>query len=315
RIEPGEVESVLLRHPGVAEVTVVARQDAGHKRLVAYLVPNAVPNAVPGVGEPTADELRDFAGDALPDHMVPSAFVTLDRLPMSPNGKVDRSALPAPDPAAEVSARYVAPRDATERIFAGIFAGVLGLDRVGVEDSFFTLGGDSVLSIQVVARARQSGLRIATKDVFLHQTVAALAKASTVVEDGNATSGPVTGPVPLTPIQHWFLAGPRTNPHHFNQSHLVELSGPPDVAALRRALGALLAPHDALRMRFERIDGQWRQHNAGLEPVEILTVVDLPSQPKQSKQPQQTFQPRQPAQHGQPAHPREPRLSPAMEAM
>ena len=271
RIELGEVESVLLRHPAVAEAVAVARQDAGHKRLVAYVV-----GRIGGPAIPDATDLRGFVGDALPDHMVPSAFVVLDALPVSPNGKVDRKALPRPDLTAELADRYVAPRNPTEAALAGIWADVLGLDRVGVENNFFAIGGDSILSIQVVARARQAGLRLATKDLFLHPSVAALTAVVTVSErDGDDNDGPVVGPVPLTPIQHWFFAGGRANPHHFNQSHLVELTGEPDEAALQLALAALLEHHDALRMRFELVDGEWHQRNADVEPVEVLTSCDL----------------------------------------
>ncbi|HEY0640037.1 MAG TPA: amino acid adenylation domain-containing protein [Pseudonocardiaceae bacterium] len=275
RVELGEIESVLLRHPSVAGAVVAARQDDGHRRLVAYVVGRGG-----DAPEPDAAALREHTGAALPDHMVPSAFVVLDALPTSPNGKVDRAALPRPDVVAEPSDRYIAPRTPVETALAAIWADVLGLDKVGAEDNFFTIGGDSILSIQVVARARQAGLRLSTKDVFVHQTLAALAGAVATVEAGGGDDrGPVVGPVPLTPIQRWFLDGGRAHPEHFNQSHLVELTGAPDERALRAALAALLEHHDALRLRFRLVDGQWRQHNAAVEPADVLadvlTVRDL----------------------------------------
>ncbi|MFB9907499.1 non-ribosomal peptide synthase/polyketide synthase [Allokutzneria oryzae] len=270
RIELGEIEAELLSHPSVSQVSVIAREDAnGVKRLVAYVV-----------GDSTVDaaELREHLGARVPEYMVPSAFVELDAIPMSPNGKVDRKALPEPDLSAALAARYVAPGSPVETTLTEIWADVLGLDRVGVEDNFFALGGDSILSIQVSARARQAGLRLATKELFLHQTISALAPHVAVVEENPADRAAVVGEVPLTPIQHWFFESGRTNPHHFNQSHLVELTGPPDHSALRAALNALLAQHDALRMRFEQRDGRWHQYNADINEVDALTVSTVDSE-------------------------------------
>ncbi|WP_367127291.1 non-ribosomal peptide synthase/polyketide synthase [Saccharothrix sp. HUAS TT1] len=265
RIELGEVETALLRHPDVREAVVVARADArGHKRLVAYVVGE--------VGQP--DGVREFLGESLPDYLVPSAFVPLAALPISPNGKVDRAKLPEPDFGALGGADHVAPDGPVEEALAAVWADVLNVPRVGARDNFFTLGGDSILSMQVVARARQAGYRFATRDLFAHQTVASLAPHVSVEDSTAADRAPVVGDVPLTPIQHWFLTSGRRNPHHFNQSHLVELDPAVDVAALRRALGALVAHHDALRLRFTSVDGVWRQHNDDVRDVDVLTEVD-----------------------------------------
>ncbi|MBB5954030.1 amino acid adenylation domain-containing protein/non-ribosomal peptide synthase protein (TIGR01720 family) [Saccharothrix tamanrassetensis] len=260
RIELGEVEAALLRHADVREAVVVARTDgAGHKRLVAYVV-----GAV--------DKLREFLGESLPDYLVPSVFVPVDAMPVSPNGKVDRARLPEPDFSALSAVEHVPPSGPVEEALARVWADVLGVPRVGTADNFFSLGGDSILSMQVVARARQAGLRFTTKDLFLHQTIGLLAPVVTV-EDVAGEQAAVVGDVPLTPIQHWFLHSGRRNPHHFNQSHLVELDPAVDVTALRRALRALLEQHDALRMRFSRVDGVWRQENAAVSDVDVLTEV------------------------------------------
>ncbi|MFE2757349.1 condensation domain-containing protein, partial [Actinosynnema sp. NPDC059335] len=265
RVELGEIETALLAHPDVREAVVVARADArGHKRLVAYVV-----------GE--VAKLREFLGETLPDYLVPSAFVPLAELPVSPNGKVDRARLPEPDFTAAGGAEYVAPSGPVEEVLAAVWADVLGVPRVGAEDNFFTLGGDSILSMQVVARARQAGYRFSTRDLFTHQTVASLAPVVAVEVSSAADRAPVVGDVPLTPIQHWFLHSGRRNPHHFNQSHLVELDPAVDVDALRRALGVLVAHHDALRLRFTLEDGVWRQHNDDVRDVDVLTVVDDPA--------------------------------------
>ncbi|MCA1681915.1 MAG: AMP-binding protein, partial [Actinobacteria bacterium] len=254
RVELGEIEAVLASEPGVAQVAVIAREDQpGVKRLVAYVVPAADEVVDPG-------QLRAHAATALPEYMVPSAVVMLGELPVTRNGKLDRNVLPAPDFAAGVG--YVAPRSEAERVLADIWAAVLGAQRVGVEDNFFELGGDSILSIQVVSRVRQAGLWLTTKDIFLHPTIASLASVVTAMETGDAEREPVVGAVPLTPIQCWFLQTHRANPHHFNQSILVELADELNEWALQQALDALLVHHDALRIRFEYIDGEWQQHNA-----------------------------------------------------
>ncbi len=279
RIELGEVESALLRHPGVTEaVAAVQQDDAGHKRLVACFVAAAPDDP------PAAAELREFLGRSLPGHLVPSAFRPLAALPLGPSGKVDRRALPVVTATAEPTAHHVEPVTPVERVLAEVWAQVLGLDRVGTEDNFFELGGDSILSMQVVSRARQAGLKLSTKDIFLHQTIAALAPHATAVSDAAEPGRLVIGPVPLTPIQDWFFATNTVNPHHFNQSMLVELAPGFDAEALERALAAVWAHHDALRMRFERTDDGWQQHNAGLDPGpqlrrEDLTAVDAAERP------------------------------------
>jgi amino acid adenylation domain-containing protein/non-ribosomal peptide synthase protein (TIGR01720 family) len=265
RIELGEIETALLRHPDVREAVVVAKSDArGHKRLVAYVVATRF----------EVEEVREFLGGSLPDYLVPSVFAPVDALPISPNGKVDRARLPEPDFGALVGAAYVAPSGPVEEALAAVWADVLSVPRVGAQDNFFALGGDSILSMQVVARARQAGYRFTTRDLFVHQTPASLAPHVTVEVVSSADRAPVVGEVPLTPIQHWFLTSGRRNPHHFNQSHLVELDPAVDEAALRRALGALLAHHDALRLRFTSADGVWRQVNDPVSEVDVLTVVD-----------------------------------------
>src|SRR5207253_11399471 len=191
RIELGEIESALLDHPEVAEAVVVAREDEpGRKRLVAYLV------AAAGSAAPTIADLRAFLARTLPDYMVPSAFVVLEALPLSPNGKLDRRALPAPDLGAVAGAGYVAPRTEAEATLAGIWAEVLGVERVGVEDNFFELGGDSILSIRVISRLRAAfGVEVSPRALFTTPTVAGLAAAlpADAVTDGSAV-------VPTIPV-------------------------------------------------------------------------------------------------------------------
>ncbi|MBY8848593.1 hypothetical protein K7G98_08410, partial [Saccharothrix sp. MB29] len=266
RIEPAEVEAALLHHPDVTQAAVVAHEHNGHKRLVAYTTG-------------TATGLAGWLKDRLPDYLVPSAFVALDALPTTPSGKLDRRALPAPTFTDDTG--YVAPEPGVPARLAEIWAEVLGVERVGARDNFFALGGDSILSMQVVSRARQAGLRLTSKDIFLRQTVSDLALA--VTDDAGRTHEVVTGPVPLTPVQRWFFTehGPLAQ---FTMSVVVEL-GDVDPDAVRAAVGALVAHHDALRTRFTAVDGVWRQQVAEVETGEVFRVAadDLPTEAERAK--------------------------------
>ncbi|MGH3799015.1 MAG: amino acid adenylation domain-containing protein, partial [Pseudonocardiaceae bacterium] len=275
RIELGEVESALRAQPEVAQAVVVARDrlaaadQGGHQRLVAYLV------AEPGSAGPSAAAVRAGLKQVLPDYLIPSVFVLLDALPLTSHGKLDRSALPAPDGLTEPESEYLAPRTPIEQALADLWADILGLAQVGVGDNFFELGGDSILTIQAVSRARQAGLHFGSKDLFRNQTIAELAPTVTVLETQRAGREPVVGPVELTPIQHWFFHTHPVNPNHFNQSMLMELVDHANERALGRAFDALLVHHDALRIRFERLDGQWQAHHAPVAGVQVLPRHDL----------------------------------------
>ncbi len=256
RIELGEIESVLATHESVKQVAVVVREDEpGDKHLAAYVV------AAPGrsVAEP---ELRQHLRSKLPEHMVPRHFVTLDAFPITQNGKVDRKRLPAPDRGAAREGRVVAaPTTPAERLLAGIWAEVLGVAEVGADDNFFELGGDSILAIQIAVRARQSGLNLAPRHFFEHQTVRQLAAAAATERQPTAASGGevAAGPFPPTPIQAWFFDRELRDSHHWNQAFVFELKERVDVGALESAFRSVLSHHDALRLRFGRDDGGWRQ--------------------------------------------------------
>ncbi|HKV11609.1 MAG TPA: amino acid adenylation domain-containing protein, partial [Thermoanaerobaculia bacterium] len=278
RLELSEVEAVLRQHPDLAECVVTVREDRpGDRRLVAYAVPQ--PGRDPGVSA-----LRAFVAERLPQYMVPAAFVTLAALPVLASGKVDRAALPAPEgDRPELGSSYAAPGTPAEETLAALWAQVLGVDRVGVHDNFFELGGDSILSIQILARANQMGMRLTARQIFEHPTVAGLARAAATAPAFVAEQGIVTGAVPLTPIQRWFFAEGFASPHHFNQAVVLDVTGPLDLATLERAVAALLAHHDALRLRFSAEDGVPRQENTGVEPAVPVVWIDLSALPEGSR--------------------------------
>ncbi|ROP35986.1 non-ribosomal peptide synthetase [Saccharothrix texasensis] len=247
RIEPGEVEAALTGRAGVTGAAVVVREDRpGERRLVAYLVGDDVDVA----------QARAVAAAALPDYSVPSAFVVLPELPLTVNGKVDRRALPAPHREATPVA---VPRTAVEEALAGVFADVLGVERVGVDDGFFDLGGDSIMSIQLVSRARTAGWVFTPRDVFELKTVRRLADAAAPVaeQDDDVADRDGVGEVPLTPIVEWLRAGGGPV-DGFNQSHVVATPAGLTAGHLVDALAAVLEHHDALRTRLRRDDdGGW----------------------------------------------------------
>jgi non-ribosomal peptide synthase protein (TIGR01720 family) len=211
--------------------------------------------------------------------MVPTTFVWLEALPLTPQGKVDRAALPAPpSDAAGWDAEpvgTVAPRTPAEARLAQIWAQVLGLDHVGIHDNFFSLGGDSILSLQIIARASQDGLRLTPRQLFECQTVAELAAVAETAPARPSEESLVAGPIPLTPIQQWFFEQELPQPHHWNQAVLLEMREELDPASLERAFHALVAHHDALRLRFHPMKGGWRQVTADSEANPIFSSVDL----------------------------------------
>jgi amino acid adenylation domain-containing protein len=259
RIEPGEVEAVLGNEPGVAEAVVIARTDGPGPRLVAYLRPREG-------AEVTDSSTREYLRERVPDYLVPADIVVLDEFPRLPNGKVDRSALPEPVRGGGVA--LVEPRTPAERALVEIWGQVLKRDVVGVGDNFFDLGGDSLLSIQVVAKARRAGLTLTVRDMFRHQTIAALAatlKAPTVAADEPT----VTGPVPLTPAQHEILrAAPAV------RVRTLEIARSTSAAQVAEALRLLAAQHDALLLTIARTGNEWQQRIPDGEATIPLAETD-----------------------------------------
>ncbi|MDJ0382274.1 non-ribosomal peptide synthetase [Streptomyces sp. G-G2] len=248
RIELGEVEAVLARHPEVSGAAAAVREDSpGRKQLVGYVVPRAGRDARPL--DPA--EVLSYTRGPLPGYMVPAAVVVLSALPLTPNGKLDRAALPAPEFTGAAAADD-APRTGLEETLAGLFAEVLGRESVGLHDSFFELGGDSIVSIQLVARARRLGLGLSPKSVFELKTVAAL--AAQVTEESAAPAADENagiGAFPATPVMRWLeeRGGPADA---FHQSVLIQVPAGLGARELTEAFQAVLDRHDALRARLDR---------------------------------------------------------------
>jgi len=282
RIELGEIEAVLGQYPGVRETVVIVREDEpGDKRLVAYFV------AQQGIAVATND-LRSFLKQRLPDHMSPSAFVELDSLPLTKNGKVDRRALPAPDQARlEFESAFVAPRTPVEEIVADIWAKVLRRELVGIHDNFFELGGHSLLATQVISRIRETfRVELPLRDLFEAPTVRGLAQR---VEVARRTSEGVSAP-PISPVSRegriplsfaqqrlWLLDQLEPGSYAYNVPMAVRIRGGLRPDALQQSLNALVARHESLRTTFVSLDGSPAQvvAEAGSFSMPLIDLTDL----------------------------------------
>ena len=288
RIELGEIEAALSAHDAIRQVAVIVREDKPNdKRIVAYYVPAAGKTVTPG-------ELRRYLLDRLPEYMVPSAFVELEALPLTPNGKVDRRALPKPDESARgFEETFVAPRTPTEEVVAGIWAEVLGLEKVGVHDNFFELGGHSLLATQVISRIRETfQIELPLRNIFESPTVATLAEqidlakqAAEGLKEPPIKRVPRDRPLPLSFAQQrlWFLEQLEPGSPFYNIPDAVRIRGALRVDVLERAINEIIRRHESLRTRFDSIDGK---------PVQIILpelqlnvrVVDLSGVPADERE-------------------------------
>jgi len=291
RIEPGEIEFVLGRHPGVRECVVMARADTadGTKTLAAYLVVSAEP-------APTVAELREFLLAKLPDYMVPAAFVVLAKLPLTPNGKVDRKALPAPDENRLASGmKYVAPRTPTETALAKVWCELLDVERIGIHDNFFTLGGHSLIAVRMLFRIHNAlGVDLPVNAVLKNPTLAALS----MVVDGTTKGGnnnliqnrpvnlprpgsglPAAFPVSFNQQQLWFIDQLDSKQSVYNIPLVIRMKGRLDQVALQKSLNHLIQRHEVLRTTFYAENGEPVQVIAPKLEIE-LPVVDLKNHPE-----------------------------------
>ena len=271
RIELGEIEARLLEHALVREAAVLA---VDGKYLVGYLV-------LQNAADDWRDRLSAHLAQYLPDYMVPAQWVLLEQMPLSPNGKLDRKALPEP----AATQHYEAPQSALEQRIAAIWADVLGVEQVGLNDNFFERGGDSIISIQVVSRARAAGIHFNAKALFQHQTVRSLARVAQLQAKQVIDQGPVQGETPLLPFQQLFFELDLPDRHHWNQSLLLTPRQPLQGRLLEAALQSVIQHHDVLRLRFSESADGWRaRHDAPptallwQEPVqsdaELLTLCE-----------------------------------------
>jgi len=281
RIELEEIEVGLLKHPDVKETCVLAPMDEdGDRRLIGYFVPE------PG-REPELADLRAWLAESLPEFMIPGVIVSLPDFPRTPNGKVDRQALP--EPAAERSREgewLEAPTNPAEAALATIWKSVLRLGDVSVDDNLFELGGDSILSIQIVTQAKKAGFKLTPRQLFENQTIAALARVAEPLAGAAGATGAATapepddpgGPLPLTPVQHWFFELDVPARAHWSMPLVCEVHRPIDPEHLERAARMLVRHHDALRLRFAHGPEGWTQEvvaPSDVEDTELVFVEDL----------------------------------------
>jgi amino acid adenylation domain-containing protein/FkbH-like protein len=286
RVEPGEVETALAQHPAVRECVVIAREDTpGEKRLVAYVVPGS-DHAAASAG---SAGLRRFLQTKLPDYMVPSAFVLLETLPLTANGKVDRKQLPVPDQSRpELTENFVAPSTPAEKMIAEVWLEVLGLDQIGIRDNFFELGGDSLLAVRVVSRLRQAfQVEVPVAALFEAPTITILAEGLAAQRWGKETppEAPITraprdGNIPLSFSQQrlWFIDQLTPGTFAYNMPVAVRLEGALDAGVLRECLNQIVRRHEILRTTFAAAAGEPGQTispNSSLQ----LPLLDLSGRP------------------------------------
>lgn len=267
RVETAAVEAALESLPDVSQAAVIARQAIGRpgNRLIAYLTGSAI----------SAADVRARLQALVPNYMVPDVIALVEDLPRLPNGKLDHKALPDPDRRVEDSSDYEAPGSESERILAGIWAELLGRDRVGIHDDYFALGGDSILSIQMISRARQQGLRIEPRDILTKPTVAELARSLSQQEVETVDDVDPVANIPLTPVQAWFFDCEFEELSHWNQSRVLRVRGRVDVDALGTAVDAVIDRHPMLRARFHRDQsGEWVQDIQAPSGGSLVVVPD-----------------------------------------
>ncbi|MGA8944246.1 MAG: amino acid adenylation domain-containing protein [Thermoactinomyces sp.] len=256
RVELGEITNQLIKHPSVEEATVIACKDkTGQEYLCAYFTAS---------GRWSVTELRQHLIKELPEYMIPSHFVELEHIPLTPNGKIDKKALPEPVQAIQVNPESASPANEVEEKLVQIWGEVLGLKSIGIHDDFFELGGDSIKAIQIISRLHQQDLKLKINDLFDHPTIGELAPYIKRTESA-ADQEQAEGELPLTPIQHWFFAQNFANLHHWNQSMMLFHPEGFESHLVRQTFSKLVEHHDALRMTFECDGHKWKQRIRSLE--------------------------------------------------
>ncbi|MGE5342598.1 MAG: amino acid adenylation domain-containing protein [Candidatus Omnitrophota bacterium] len=258
RIEPGEIENCIARHAKIKDVSVLAleNKEKGEKYLCAYIVPRETITIV---------ELKDYLHGELPEYMVPSYFVQVETIPLNSSGKVDKKALPEPQTQASGS-EYRAPENEIQTKLAEAWQKVLGIERIGIQDDFFTLGGDSIKAIQIVSRLQKNKLKLEVNQMFLHKTIEELERYVKPMDTVKIVDqGIAIGDVELTPIQHWFFKNHQAYGHHFNQSVTLYRKAGFDQTYIETIFSELVRHHDALRMVYPFRGDTVGQKNRGIE--------------------------------------------------
>ena len=239
------------------------------QQLLAYIVADDI---LP----PTAEELKNLLKRSLPEYMVPQAFIFIDKIPLLPNGKVDLKALSEQElERTPSSVEFAQAENPVEEKLSKIWSSVLGMDLIGIHDNFFEIGGDSILSIQITARAKEAGIHITPKQIFQNLTIAELARAAEAEQTITAEQGLVTGDVPLTPIQHWLLGRNLPNPDYWNQAAMLKAPKNLNLDILHKALERLMHHHDALRACFKKQSDIWIQNFSETVSIHAVDEIDL----------------------------------------
>lgn len=266
RIEPGEIETELLKYKGINNVVVTDIEVKGTKCLCAYIVGDETLNF---------SGIREYLSQRLPHYMVPSYFTRIDFIPLTTNGKVDKRTLPEPRENIEVAPGYTEPRNQIQKNLADVWQQVLGLDRVGIDDNFFQLGGDSIKAIQVSAKLSELGLKMDLRDLFLYKRLGELSKYITPINSSTQQQS-VVGRVELTPTQRWFFENNHDFVNHFNQSAMLYCEEGIKPEKLRKVLDKIVEHHDALRIEFRFEENKVIQFNKGLDgELFSINVVDI----------------------------------------
>ena len=279
-MELGEIEARLSEHELIREAVVTAKERGDRDRikyLCAYIVPLGEMN-------PSPNQLREYMAKALPAYMIPSFFIPLDRLPLTPAGKIDRHALP--EPAVEDfvdDSQYLAPSNLLETQLVEIWETILDRNGIGVKDNFFAIGGDSIKAIQVISKIHAAGYKVEIKDLFRNPTIRQLGPSVKPVQHIPQQST-VTGTIPLTPVQRMFFSNDAIDLHHFNQAVMLYCKEGFDEEILAAVFARIIAHHDALRMTYHEKKGKVLQINRGLDHPVSLEVEDLRNRPNATEE-------------------------------
>ncbi|MCP4154180.1 MAG: AMP-binding protein, partial [bacterium] len=269
RVEPEEIENRLSQCDAVKDAAVIAGENKnGTKYLCAYIV-------TVNENETDMSFFRDYLAGRLPGYMVPAYFIKMEKLPLTIHGKIDRKSLPEPGESVGSDTAYQAPRNDTEVKLSEVWQNVLGVEKVGINHDYFSLGGDSIKAIQVASRMQKYNMKVGIKEIFLYPTIGELSgyiKQSDQVAD----QGPVEGAVKFTPIQEWFFKNNFTDMHHSNQAVMLFRPGGFNETILHNVFRKILEHHDALRTAFYTEDGRIKQVVESIADSSIqLEVFDL----------------------------------------